>query len=486
MLSLALEPRRATRRDARPRSLRRLLPVLLVALLTACARPAATLPPNIVMVLIDTLRWDRLGAYGSDRGLTPFMDEFASTATVFRRAYAQSSWTNASVASLFTSRYQSEHGVTSFFSPLPPEEVTLAEVLHHHGYASGAFLANFLLRAQLGFGQGFTTFDSYSRLDPQTPGKFIKATAERINRESLAWLDQNATHDPLFLYLHYMEPHAPFGPLPAALAHVLGGRPAPDVDTVNQAMATWPLVDFAADPALMQGTKDLYDAEVMSVDTALRDVFAELRRRGVLDDAIVVVLADHGEEFLEHGLIGHNNTLFEEVIRVPLMIHLPEQTQRLDVDRAVSLVDLAPTLLDLAGIAAPPSFDGHSFAPLLRRARDGAWSLSGVRAWWAERTRSELPVVSELIKEPSATRHSPHERAIIAGSDKLIAGFDEQREFYDLAADPGEQHPEALDTATRARLERSLAPLQASAAHGGNAVIDEDTKERMRALGYTH
>ena len=458
---------------------------VLAALLAGCER-APTPPPNIVVMLVDTLRWDRLGAYGSDRGLTPFMDEFASTATVFHRAYAQSSWTNASVASLFTSRYQSEHGVTSFFSPLPAEEVTLAEVLHDHGYTSGAFLANFLLRDKLGFGQGFNTFDSYSRLDPQAPFKFKKASAERINRESLAWLDQHQTQDPIFLYLHYMEPHAPFEPLPAALDHVLRGRPAPDAGNVNRAMATWPLVDFSIDPILMQATKDLYDAEVMSVDTALHDVFVELRRRGVLDNAIVVMLADHGEEFLEHGLIGHNNDLFEEVIRVPLMIHLPEQTKRLDVDRAVSLVDVAPTLLDLAGIPAPPSFEGRSFAPLLRRARDGAWSVSGARAWWAERTRIERPVVSELIKDASATRQSPHERAIIAGNDKLIAGFDEQREFYDLATDPGEQHPEALDTETRARLERALAPLQASAAHGGDAVIDDDTKERMRALGYTH
>ena len=472
-----------------PRTLFRALALLALVLAAGCASPPAT-RPNIVVVLIDTLRPDRLGAYGNTRGLSPFLDELASRSTVFQHAYAQSSWTSASVASLFTSRYQSQHGVTSFSSPLPAEEETLSEALRSHGYDNGAFVANFLLRANLGYDQGFATFDTYSRLDPTSPGKFIKATADRINSEALAWLDHRPENAPRFLYLHYMEPHVPFGPQPAALATVMGDRPLPDIEAVNHAFAVWTLVDFKKDPALLEATKDLYDAEVLSIDTALRELFTELGRRGVLDDAIVVVLADHGEEFLEHGLIGHDKTLYEEVIRVPLIIHVPGQSERFDVEKRVSLIDVAPTLLDLVGIAPPAGFEGRSLAPLLRRGRDGAWSLAGLRNWWAARTAGETQVVSELIKERDATRYSPHERAVVAGSDKLIAGVDGQREFYDLAVDPAEHQPDALAAPARAKLEQSLEPLRAYAARGGDAaggvVIDEDTKERMRALGYTH
>ncbi|MBX3025596.1 sulfatase [bacterium] len=468
----------------------RALALLALLLPAGCSRTPAT-PPNIVLVLIDTLRPDRLGVYGNTRGLSPFLDELAARSTVFDNAYAQSSWTSASVASLFTSRYQSQTGVTSFSSVLPAEEDTLAEALRAGGYDSGAFVANFLLRANLGYDQGFATFDNYARIDPTTPGQIEKASADRINREALAWLDHRPIQAPRFLYLHYMEPHVPFAPRPEALATVMGDQPLPDAAAVNQAFRIWTLVDFSKDPALMQATKDLYDAEVLSIDMALRELFTELGRRGVLDDAIVVVMADHGEEFLEHGLIGHDKTLYEEVIRVPLIIHLPGQRARYDVRRNVSLVDVAPTLLDLAGIARPAAYEGRSLAPLLRRGRDGAWSLAGLRNWFAARTAGEPPVVSELIKVANATRYSPHERAVIIGSDKMIAGVDGQREFYELASDPAERHGDAVAAPVRAALERVTEPLQAAAAHGGDgtggaAVIDEDTKERMRALGYTH
>jgi arylsulfatase A-like enzyme len=462
--------------------------LLALLALAACAR-ASHRPPNVVVVLIDTLRWDRLGAYGSGRGLTPFLDQFAERATVFHRAYAQSSWTNPSVASLFTSRYQSQHGVITFASTLAPEELTLAEVLRAHGYATGGFIANFLLQGRFGFDQGFDHWGVYSRTDPRAPSKYIKATAERINAESLAWLDAGSAGraSPAFLYLHYMEPHAPFEPAPAALAHVLAGRPAPDAARANEAMTLAPVIDFAANPALLQSVEDLYDADVMSLDAQLRTLFAALDQRGVLDNAVVVVTADHGEEFLEHGHVGHNVDLYNEVITVPLMVHLPGQTQRADVDDIVSLVDVAPTLLDLAGIPAPAAFEGHSFAGRLRAARDGRWSWAGLLTLLHGRQTRSGTAFSELIKPPDENRRSPHERAVVDGQHKLITGVDGEREYYDLAADPGEHQPAALTEAERLALERALEPLRAYAARGGGGhEVDEDTKERMRALGYAH
>jgi len=180
--------------------LRSALVVLLVAMgpLPGCSSS----PPDVIIVLIDTLRYDRLGAYGSKRGLTPFLDSFAEQAYVFERAYAQSSWTNPSVASLFTSRYQWQHQLTELGSVLGPEEITLAELLGSHGYASAGFCANILVSHRSGFDQGFDLFRTMAERN------FAKGRAAHVNHEALAWLDEHTAGEgsraPVFLYLHYM------------------------------------------------------------------------------------------------------------------------------------------------------------------------------------------------------------------------------------------------------------------------------------------
>jgi arylsulfatase A-like enzyme len=458
---------------------RRLSILLLLPLLTGCSHGAQ---PNILFLLVDTLRADRLGVYGSQRGLTPFLDTLAERGVVFRNAYAQSSWTDPSIASLFTSRYQSQHQVISFGSVLREEEVTFTEVLRQHGYATAAFSANFLLAAKNGFAQGFDHFQTFAApaTDAQGRPTFGKERAARIDREALTWLDQRARGDsaPVFLYLHYMEPHNPYAPEPQFLQHVLGARARPDQAAVNTRM-TMPNVGVFSDE-MAQGVTDYYDAEVMSLDAALRQLFTDLESRGVLERTVVVIAADHGEELRDHGLMGHGQTLFEEVIRVPLIMLIPGQTTRVDVATPVSLVDVGPTLLDLAGIAAPPSFEGHSLRPFM--GLPARWSGAG------ESQPSGTPVAySELIKD-DLERLVPHERAVVTASSKLIAGTDGEREFYNLAADPHETNASALGEEARAFLSGSLARFAAHvtqpAAPAATLQLDPETRERMRALGY--
>ena len=467
----------------KPRTPRLLVLLALAAALAGgCTKQP---PPNVLLIVIDTLRPDRLGAYGSTRGLTPFLDSLAQRGFVFRNAYAQSSWTNASIASLFTSRYQSQHRITSFTAALSPDEVTLAEVLAGHGFVTGGFSANFLVGKHLGFGQGFADYETYTRSEMDN-GKplMIKERAERINREGLAWLDQPRPQPgraaPVLLYLHYMEPHNPYDPPAADLDRVLAGRPAPDRIAVNRRMRIPNLGEFPDDT--VQAVKDLYDAEVMSVDAQLRVLFEALGKRGFLDRCIVVVAADHGEEFREHGLMGHHQTLYEEVIRVPLIVLVPGHEQRVDVTELVSLTDVAPTLLDLLALPQPPEFEGHSLRRLMGLGQPAQTTRGPAAAPVAGGT-----AFSELIKE-GTQRARPHERAVITDASKLILDVDGKREFYDLRADPGETNTQGLVDGTRERLSASLQSFmdytQQRAAPVHQRALDAETRERMRALGY--
>jgi arylsulfatase A-like enzyme len=214
-------------------------------------------------------------------------------------------------------------------------------------------------------------------------------------------------------------------------------------------------------------------------------MFAALERRGILDNAVVVITADHGEEFMEHGLLGHDKTLFNEVIKVPLIMLVPGHTKRTDIRQVVPLTSVAPTLVELAGGSIPSSFAGHSL-------KDGLIPDS-TRWWWPwAGAEVEGAAYTELIKphQPDVKRSPPHQHAVVVGSRKLIVGLNGEREYYDLAADPSEKNPNALNEEQRADVDavydqfRALA--QQRAAPREREELDAETKERMRALGYDH
>jgi arylsulfatase A-like enzyme len=448
---------------------------LLVAALCTLAACRAQAPPNIIVIVGDTLRADRLGSYGNPRGLTPFLDSIAERATVFRSAYAQSSWTNPSVASVFTSRFPSQHGVITFESVLSEGEVTLAEALREAGYATAFFSPNGLLREDWGYGQGFDEFSEFAI--PGIPGQpdhlRMPYRADYTNRHMLAWLDSlkagGRRRPPVFLYVQYMEPHSPYLPSKAALQRVLEGRKPPDLDEVNRFAFMGNVTPM--EDRVLRDLQDVYDAEVLSLDTELRSLFNGLEARGLLENAIVVVTSDHGEEFKEHGLIGHEKTLYGEVIQVPLLIALPGGSRRTDVAEVASLIDLAPTLLGLIGRPVPDSFEGRSLLPL----SPGA----GGRIAY-----SELPIP----EGSTAKRYSPHVSSVVVGSHKLIAGEHGEMEYYDLKADPAERSPNALGEPERAALREALRELRQRVARGDAKrelkPIDDATREQIRALGY--
>ena len=397
-------------------------------------------PPNVLVLVLDTLRADRLGVYGNERGLTPFLDGLAGRGAVFANAYAASSWTVPSVASLFTSRYPSQHRVVDFESVLADREITLAERLAAHGWATAGFTANFRLSEEFGYAQGFDTWQPLLLLSGRSvvPGD-LKARAGLVVDKALAWLDARGSQDPapVLLYLHFLEPHPPYLPPEPQRGRFAGAAP-PGRDRVGQPEADGSRRRRSRGAHRRRGVAllaALYDGEVAALDAALAGLFDALRRRRFLDDALVVVTSDHGEEFREHDDLLHGLTLFEESIRVPLIVLASGVAAGTVVQPPVSLVDVAPTLLDLLGLPAEPGFEGRSRAPLLRGAV----------------TSEADDIVAELIDE-SARRERRHRAALIRETQKLVVDQAGRSHAYDLARDPAERDPQTESGSTRADL----------------------------------
>ena len=449
-----------------------------LALLPALSPPAGAAPragvrPNVVVVVVDTLRADRLAAYGDTLGRTPFLTELAGRAAVFSNARTVSTWTVPSVASLFTSRYPTQHGVAAFTSRFAPSDVLLAERLAAAGYLTGGFTANFQLSARAGYDRGFQTWRSFPAGD--------KLPGSELRREALAWLDATwapSSGRPVFLFLQFMEPHSPYDPPAAMRERSKALEPAgADATVANAKLVDLRFGDLS--PAEVTLLQLLYDGEVRAVDAELRQLFAELAARHVLDDAVVVVTSDHGEEFMEHRLLLHGFTLYEAALRVPLLLLLPREAVESRVAANVSLLDVGPTLLDVLGEPPEPRFEGRSLVPLLR----------SVAAAGADRD-----VVAELLYAGEGGDWRQHSAALVRGTSKLLIPSPNlvplrTAEWYDLASDPEEADPDPRHLVTTAHaLEDALHDeLEAVTGEDGPAragVLGDAERARLRALGY--
>jgi arylsulfatase A-like enzyme len=306
-----------------------------------------------------------------------------------------------------------------------------------------------------------------------------------VREHAKAWLGANpsvGTRTPLFLYLHYLEPHAPYDPpepfrsrlgpadLTSEQAKVLNGK-LMGVGPGNRGLR----------PRELTALAHLYDGEVAAADDEIRQLFEVLEQAGVLTNAVIVITADHGEEFGNHGEVMHGRTLYNDAIRVPLIIVAPGYPAGQVVSN-VSLLDIAPTLLALAGASPEPHYQGRSLVPLLGEAPK-------ILAPDAR----QAPLLAQLLPFPGAggsTGNRLHDSAIIEGTRKGLLGTTGALEVYDLAADPSERHPlpplTAIDAsdllATWDEMQAELA--ERSEGTGLTRPLDDATKEQLRALGY--
>ncbi len=350
--------------------------ILLLAILAAACRVPEASRPDLVLVVIDALRADHLGCYGYSRPTSPHIDRLADQGVLFTNAAAPSSWTRPSVASLFTSRWPSEHGAVSMREPLASALPTLAERLREAGYLTIGISANFVhVTKRSGLARGFEVWRSFSKPaedgSPRTIWTGKRASGQATLRAP-SGAELNAAvirripapeAGPIFLYVHYMEPHSPYAPPPAVLARIVG---EPSGEARREAATNDYLVDLAArrvqlDEAQRQELVDLYDAEIAAVDEAIGDLVTALQERDRWANTVMLITSDHGEEFADHGGWFHAINLHSESLRVPLVVH-DARNLRTGVRRSepVDLLDVPTTLLDLAGIPASAGMRGRS------------------------------------------------------------------------------------------------------------------------------
>lgn len=301
--------------------------------------------PDVILYVVDTLRADRLEGYGGPKGVSPAFLELAADGVLFERAVAQSSWTKPSTISLLSGLLTTEHGVRSREPVIPQEVELIAERFKAAGYRTGAFTTNAYLIPSAGFDRGFDTFE------------FAQLTASEVTRRAVEWLDSGDDERPVFLWIHTVDPHAPYQPGPAFRQRFAPGIGS-EIGTVEHVRSLGGQPQAVTAP-FVPLYLSLYDAEISQNDEALRELVEFLKAGGRYEDACVAFVSDHGEEFWEHGVNGHGWDLFDEVLRVPLVVKPPLWSnggQR--IARTVQQIDLAPTLLRLAGLEPSSAMSG--------------------------------------------------------------------------------------------------------------------------------
>ena len=389
--------------------------LLLIAILGCGGGPGAS-RPNIILIVIETLRADHLSCYGYHRPTTPAIDRIARQSLVFTQAFSACPWTNPTIASFYTGRYPQ-----SIFPPaiwqqaiaqkLPQELPILPEILQRAGYSTIALIDHPTVHQRLKYDRGFDEFINFypeksNREDAQR--FFADGKPKEIPVHEFADIFAEKMRDKsMFMYLHVMYPHNPYRP------------PEP----YNRMFTKLPDLRLPAHEKIKFLKIALYDGEVRRSDELIDRIWETLKERGLLQNTYVIITADHGEEFGEHGFWRHGQTLYQEALHVPLVIYSPRQRQPLRIDHPVSTVDLFATIMDMAGISKFSNGDGTS--------------LLGFGSSW--------PVIKSRETLFSQSPHYSQKYRILSVFHnwfKLIYDPDnnENNEFYDLRRDPREKH----------------------------------------------
>jgi arylsulfatase A-like enzyme len=439
----------------------------------AAAAAAAPAParPNLVVYLVDTLRSDHLGCYGYPRPTSPALDAFARRAVLFENGRAQASWTKPAVASVLTGLHPITHGAQQRPHRISQTVETLAERLRGAGYETALFTTNANVAARFGFDQGFETV---RYLATARGRKRIHVDSRAINARVFEWLERRAGDRPFFLFVHTLDPHDPYRP-----EESFRRRLAPEVDVERSCCArSNELARLTAAEALERaaGARQLYDAEIAQNDAAFGELLSELERRSLAEASAVLFTSDHGEEFLDHGGWKHGWTLYEEMLRIPFVLALPGGAhggRRLA--GPADQVDVAPTLLALAGLPVPGELPGRNLLDDLDRSARAlparasfAWLERGELAWSSVARGSW-----KLVRFRGAWTPPLGRRAL---------------ELYDLAGDPAERSDLALRRPVPqlwldGALAETVARHRASAA-AEETPIDPELERALRALGY--
>jgi len=418
---------------------------------TAKLPPATPGSPNVLVVVIDTLRADHMALYGYSRETTPHLDAIAKQGVVFDNDISPSPWTLGSHASMLTGRYPHEHGVDHEVA-LGTTYPTLPEVFARHGYRTGGISANVHYFARrTGLARGFIHFNDYyysagdmfyrtlwgrivHKYVPDSPKfdeVFARKRAPQVNQELLSWIDQDRSK-PFFAFINYFDVHEPYQPLDPyrkMFNRADTNAAPPQIDQrINRKEHPYLYRLSHMSPQDFQHQVDAYDGATYYVDEQIANLFAELEKRGLSQNTLVVLTSDHGECFGDHGLLAHWNALYREVLRVPLIYYWPGRIPAgVRVDKVVSAASLPATVLELAGIKPDVVFPIPSVVQL--------WQQPGVDPAWPD-PLAEIGLNSDLPESYPA--YQGWLKAIVGPQWHLIVSEKLPPELYDWKADPKE------------------------------------------------
>lgn len=439
------------------------------------SRPGA---PNVLVITWDTVRADSLSLHGYSRKTTPHLEKWAKKGTWFKNAISPAPWTLPSHASMFTGHYPHELSCT-WETPLDAAKPTLAEVLRDQGYLTAGFVANKLYASyEGGLDRGFVHYEDYAF----APSEFVNCSlfgkkffesdpvrwtlnfydlygrknAGNVNDAFFTWLDQQQQKRPFFAFVNYFDAHDTYQPPPAPLDQKFG---PPPTTRENHYLIHWLWDDrIEYPPEILELGERLYDSAIAYQDAQTGRLLEELNRRGLLDNTIVIITADHGEHFGEHGLYLHGQSLYRHLVHVPLVVLYPRQVSaNTVVEEFVTLRDLAATVQDLAHPESKTILPGNSWSSL--------WNVSS-----KEKQCYNSPVMQTTYFKPAWSLRPDHGRSPVA-SGSLISLFKGDKyyikiletgkeEIYDFKQDPKEQHNLAALPEYRELLEEFRAEVQ--------------------------
>jgi choline-sulfatase len=441
-------------------------------IVTRAEEPKAQPPQarNAIIILIDTLRADKLSPYRKEtRVRTPGLQTFLSGAAVMQNARTQENWTKPSVATLLSSLLPWQHNAVTGDAVVPDAVELMPELLGKRGFYTGAFIANGYVSDKFGFKQGWSSYRNYIR-----EGR--RNTAQYVAADVLDWLDTRPKDKPFFLYMHTIDPHVPYKPP----SHFLSMYDTEPYSGPIDFTGTSELLEKIKIGSMRVSTRDkvrleaLYDAEISYHDVHFAALMEGLKQRGLYDDTMVVITADHGEEFWDHGSVGHGHSVYDELLHIPLIVRVPGLTEAQQrVPDAVGLVDVMPTVLDAMGQEIPGHLMGHSFLPELRGEAQSAprTAVSGFMRGWRTVGIGRYKLIQRTLDHAWVydVKSDPHETQDLAQARPIARGYLRGLLGLALAAQPEER-----DERVRKLREHTQE----------KTTIDKKTEAQLKALGY--
>ena len=458
--------------------------------------------PNVLIYLIDTERADHASLYGYARDTTPFLKKLGAQGLVFEDSQVQAPRTKQSTASLMTSLYSYTHGIINDYDTIPKGATTLAQQLRGAGYATASIVANPFAGRITGLDRGFDYLEEWAVVQRFRTDAHDRGTdSEAVNKIAFPWLDAHRD-EPFFLYAHATDPHAPYRPPAGFEEKFANAADTAEFDRNYKSLggrhkyAGGTVIDRAGckragvnPDKFIQRARDRYDGEILHNDRSLEQLVDKLKQLGILDNTLIIVVSDHGEEFWEHGWTSHGHSLYQELTHGLMVMWNPKlipAPKRIGVP--VQLIDVMPTVLDLVAVKIPDVVEGQSLAPF---ARGQPFQRRG-------------PVMTSRFADPEAKREGviPENRidavALLDTNWKLIyrekgkeAGVS-RVELYDRRTDRAEtanvatEHPQEVDRMMTeiGKWLDAQKQIRAVLGRGAQAAMDKQTLEQLRSLGY--